>query len=244
MLIRLSRENRKDGKLIEQLDSKTKEERFPIIVSSIFGTKVFGVLSIGHNLWGRYRDTAAKAVIDHLEKWNCKSAVFSRWFDTPNTNIGQIKGFCITIEKMLGKSLLCLACRHHIGETIILHVWVLCEIEKSNAPTRTLFTNLVKKLDEIDFTGPIYLPGTDKAANCIPILKSAELFWQRFSYRVFPGIVFSTVLFFGLIFSNRFFFSFFFPTVFFPTVFFSDLVFCDTSFSGPNPANFKIFNFP
>ena len=57
-----------DGKLMEQLGSKTKEERFSIIFSGAFGTKVFGVLSIGHNLRGGYGETAAKAVIDHLEK--------------------------------------------------------------------------------------------------------------------------------------------------------------------------------
>ena len=53
---------------MEQLGLKTKEERFQIIVSGVFGTKVFGVLSIGHNLRDGYGETAAKAVIDHLEK--------------------------------------------------------------------------------------------------------------------------------------------------------------------------------
>ena len=48
-----------DGKLMEQLGSKTKEERFPIIGSGNFGEKMFGVLSIGHNLRGRYGETAA-----------------------------------------------------------------------------------------------------------------------------------------------------------------------------------------
>ena len=103
--------------------------------------------------------------MDYLEKWNCKSAVFGMVFYTPNTNIGQIKGVCITIDRMLSKSLLWLACRHHIGETIIHHVWVSCEIEKSTAPIPIVFTHLVKTWDEIDFTGPIYLPGTDTAAN-------------------------------------------------------------------------------
>ena len=48
-----------DGKLMEQLGSKTREERFPIIGSGNFGGKMFGVLSIGHNLRGRYGETAS-----------------------------------------------------------------------------------------------------------------------------------------------------------------------------------------
>ena len=43
-----------DGKLMKKLGLKTKKERFPIIVSGAFGTKLFGALSIGHNLRGRY----------------------------------------------------------------------------------------------------------------------------------------------------------------------------------------------
>ena len=69
--------------LMEQLGSKTKEERFPIIVSGIFRKKVFGVLSIGHNLRGRYGETAAISSKFIIWKNGTAKVLFLAWCFTP-----------------------------------------------------------------------------------------------------------------------------------------------------------------
>ena len=133
-----------DGKLMEALDSSSKEERFPVIVSGDFGTKLLGVPTLRHDLKGTYGSTACKAVIELLEKWKCKDSVFGLVFDTPYTNTGHISGVCICIERALNRPLLWLACRHHVGETVIRHIWNALEIEKSSGPTTTIFHQLSK----------------------------------------------------------------------------------------------------
>ena len=73
---------------MEALDKSCKEERFPIVVSGDFGTKLLGIPTLGHDLKGRYGSIAAAEVINQLEKWKCKDSVFGMVFDTPYSNIG------------------------------------------------------------------------------------------------------------------------------------------------------------
>ena len=159
-----------DGKMMEALDCSSKEERFPVLVSGTFGTKLLGVPTLGHGLKGKYGATACAAVIKLLEEWKCKDSVFGMVFDTPKTNIGRLSGVCISIERALDRPLLWLACRHHVGETIIRNIWIAVGIEKLSGPKTTIFNNLSQAWSDIDFSIPLYLPTHDPNCEAVTIL--------------------------------------------------------------------------
>ena len=153
-----------DGKLMRGLKGGNKEERLPIIISGPFGSKLLGVPTLGHSLRGIYGETASTAIVQHLQAWECESAVFGMVFDTPNSNIGQISGACISIERKLKRPLLWLACRHHIGETVVRNIWKSCKIESSISPSPVLFQRFSKSWSKLDLRSPVFLPSLDP--NC------------------------------------------------------------------------------
>ena len=165
-----------DGKLMEALDKSCKEERFPVVVSGGFGTKLLGVPTLGHNLKGKYGSTASAAVMELLEKWQCKDSIFGMVFDTPKTNIGQISGVCISIERLLNRPLLWLACRHHVGETIIRWVWNDLAIEKSSGPKTAVFQKLSEVWTDLDFSAAIYLPSVDPECEAVRLLSEKQTY--------------------------------------------------------------------
>ena len=60
-------------------------------------------------------------------------------FDTTSVNSGKDNGVCTKLQQRLQKKLLWCACRHHIGEIIIKHVWDALKIETSSGPEIALF---------------------------------------------------------------------------------------------------------
>lgn len=47
------------------------------------------------------------------------------------------------MQRELGKHLLWIACRHHVGEVILTHVWDALKVEVSKGPEITIFDRLV-----------------------------------------------------------------------------------------------------
>ena len=79
-----------DGKLMESLDSATKEDRLPILLSGIGGVKLLGVPALppcpdepGHK--GRI---IAEATVACLKEWGCDDAAVGMVFDTTSSNTG------------------------------------------------------------------------------------------------------------------------------------------------------------
>lgn len=66
------------------------------------------------------------AVYDVLEDWKIKNHVASMSFDTTSPNKVIRKSACVRLEKLRGKDLLYLACRHHVFELILKAVFNLC----------------------------------------------------------------------------------------------------------------------
>jgi len=60
-------------------------------------------------------------------------------FDTTASNTGSKTAACISLQQKVGHPLLWTACRHHIGELIISHVWKGLKIEESSGPEVSLF---------------------------------------------------------------------------------------------------------
>lgn len=74
-----------------------------------------------------------------LEDWNCADVVVGMVFDTTASNTGHKTAGCIAVQQQLKKPLLWFACRHHIGEVILSHVWDVLKVEVSKSPEITIF---------------------------------------------------------------------------------------------------------
>ena len=74
-----------------------------------------------------------------LDEWNCSHTVSGMVFDTTSANTGAVTAGCISIQIELGRELLWNACRHHVGEVILTHVWDDLKIEVSKSPDFQVF---------------------------------------------------------------------------------------------------------
>lgn len=52
---------------------------------------------------------------------------------------GHESAACVSLQAVLGRPLLWLACRRHVGEVVLKHVWRALKIEVSKSPEVTLF---------------------------------------------------------------------------------------------------------
>ena len=128
-----------DGKLMHTLDGFCKEERLPVLISGIGGSKLLGVPAISSKSSDSAGKLIAQATVPLLEEWDCKDCVIGMVFDTTASNTGHKTAGCIQVQISLNKPLLWFACRHHIGEIILTHVWTSLKIEVSKSPSITLF---------------------------------------------------------------------------------------------------------
>ena len=129
-----------DGKLMLTLDGVHKEERLPVLVSGIGGSKLLGVPAISSISSSECTgNIIAHSTVALLEEWNCTDSVVGMVFDTTSSNTGHKTAGCIQVQRLLNKPLVGFACRHHIKEIILTHVWVGLQIEVSRSPTIALF---------------------------------------------------------------------------------------------------------
>ena len=73
-------------------------------------------------------------------------------FDTTSSNTGYLTAACISVQNDLGKELMWLPCRHHIGERIVFHCWKCMEIEDSTAPISPLFSKFKQTFSSLKYT--------------------------------------------------------------------------------------------
>jgi hypothetical protein len=86
----------------------------------------------------------AKACVDVIQQWNLTSRVKGLVFDTTASNTGLHKGACIRIEEALSRELIWIACRHHVMEIMLSHVFV-CIFGPSTGPETRLFKRFQKE---------------------------------------------------------------------------------------------------
>lgn len=84
----------------------------------------------------------ATATCDLLLEWGCADCIQCMVFDTTSANTGHLTAACISIQDKLQRQLLWCACRHHVGEVILTHVWDALKIETSKSPDVSIFTRL------------------------------------------------------------------------------------------------------
>ena len=129
-----------DGKLMETLGNESSfEERLPILLSGVGGVKLLGVPKLPHKNDTKMGPKIAGAALKLVEEWECDENVKAMVFDTTSANTGALTAGCISMQNVLNKELLWLACRHHIGERVLVHVWDSLDVEVSKSPDINLF---------------------------------------------------------------------------------------------------------
>jgi hypothetical protein len=99
-------------------------DRLPVLLTSLTdgNTKLLGVpqMKCGSG------QAAADAVYEQLRLWDCTSLAVGMCFDTTAANTGRLSGACRLLEDVLGRSLLWLACRHHVLEVLLSDAFAVC----------------------------------------------------------------------------------------------------------------------
>ena len=103
------------------LEGTQKVERLPILLPGIRGTKLLGVPAIPHKT-AAVGSKRAKATLELVKIWDCEKNLCDMVFDTTSSNTGAQTAACVALQNV-SKRLLWFACRHHIGEIILTHVW-------------------------------------------------------------------------------------------------------------------------
>ena len=78
-----------DGKLMSTLDGDAKEERLPILVSGLGGTKLLGVPTLKLDKVIPVGQKIALATSNLLKDWDCEDSISGMVFDTTSVNTGE-----------------------------------------------------------------------------------------------------------------------------------------------------------
>ena len=101
-------------------------------------------------------------------------------FDTTASNTRHVSVACVTIQQRLGRCLLWSACRHHVEETILTHVFADLQIEASKSPDVTLLTRFCKNFEVLKCPPPDRL----LRLQATSFSESAKTFVDRCKYDV------------------------------------------------------------
>lgn len=133
-----------DGKILPEIDGVGKVDRLPVLVSGEDVNKLLGVPKLPSGT----ADHIASAVHEMIKEWNLAGKIQAMSFDTTAVNTGHLRGACVQLEKVLGRDLLWLACRHHIMEIMLAKVFTLC-FGPSSGPDIPLFKRFKSIWNEI-----------------------------------------------------------------------------------------------
>ena len=137
-----------DSKLMPSLCNKNiTEERLTVVVGNTHELKLLGVPSYQPGTDRKSGDIIADLTSDLLRTWHCVDSITNLTFDTTASNTGHISAACVTIQQRLNRALLWSACRHHVGEVILSHVFTDLQIEASKSPDITLFVRFRKNFE-------------------------------------------------------------------------------------------------
>ena len=135
-----------DGKMLCDFISDEKVNRLAVVVSGGGSSKLLAVTKLssetGINI--------ATSVLETLDNWGIKDRIQGMCFDTPVVNTGHKQGAAMIIEQNIGRSLLHIACRHHIHELILTHVFDKCFPSSGSGPNIAIFRRLKNQWGSID----------------------------------------------------------------------------------------------
>ncbi len=117
--------------------------------------------TLAHKSTDKTGPMLAKVTTELLDEWGCTNTVVGMTFDTTSSNTGQVTAGCISLQLALKKVMLWLACRHHIGEVFLTHVFKALKIEVSKSPDVTVFVRFKENFESLSYkdTGSnMYVP--------------------------------------------------------------------------------------
>lgn len=116
------------------IDKSVLKDRVPILVTAYGEEQLLGVPELNSST-GREQ---AESVVALCDKWGITCKVCGLVFDTTAHNSGHMSGAAVLIQELMGKELLCFACRHHILE-LVLGAAFVAAVGDSNSPTIPIF---------------------------------------------------------------------------------------------------------
>ncbi|XP_074114153.1 uncharacterized protein LOC141537206 [Cotesia typhae] len=176
-----------DGKMLNDLIESKSVERLPVLLTAYGTEQLLGVPIM--NSGTAVNQTSA--ILSTLSEWGIIKYVKAMCFDTTAVNTGIHNGTCKEIEKILGRELIWLSCRHHIFEIVLRGAFeVFWPV--SSGPNVQMFGRFKKFWDDIDITN--YKSGVEDAvvADIISnkkdeissfITKSLQLLQPRDDYK-------------------------------------------------------------
>lgn len=129
------------------LTGKDKVDRIPVILSQKSGSQLLGIPKMNSGTGAE----SADAVFNLAVAWKVLNEIVAMIFDTTAANTGEYNGACVLLEQKIGRSLLALACRHHIFEIIVGNI-VTSLLGPTNGPTLPIFIRFKKNWKSIDKT--------------------------------------------------------------------------------------------
>lgn len=144
-------------------------ERLAVVLSQESGMQLLGIPKI-ENSTG---EVMAEGVYSALIDWNAIDDIVAVSFDTTSSNTGRDNGAIAFLERSLGKTLLKLACRHHIFEIILKAVFDT-KFGTTSGPVVLIFQRFRDQWSKIDQTK--FTPGIhDQKINDILDVVKADI---------------------------------------------------------------------
>ena len=112
-------------------------DRLSILISGKGGIKLLGVPAVPYKCTEKTGPLVAEASMNLLREWNCADNITGMVFDTTSSNTGSQTAACVSIQSILRRPLY--ACRHHVGEIILSHIWEALKIETAKSPDISIF---------------------------------------------------------------------------------------------------------
>lgn len=129
------------------LSTENAVERLPIVGSQSDKECVLRVPKLPN----KTGEATANAVYDTLNEYDLLEMVQVVCTDTEKTNTGIRNGAVALLEKRLKRTLMYLACRHHVYEVILRAVFVAkCSDSKTRSPNVEIFTRSKNQWNEIN----------------------------------------------------------------------------------------------
>jgi hypothetical protein len=140
-----------DGKLLENFtNTANTDEKVERIAVAVTGMEVSKILGIPKAISGTGA-AQADIVFNLLKEWDLVDCIIGMSFDTTSSNTGIRNGACVILERLLGKKLLYLACRHHILELVVENVFKIY-FGTTTSPDVKFFNDLKKTWPDLEKT--------------------------------------------------------------------------------------------
>lgn len=123
-----------DGKQL--VSNRRKREMMAVVVTGNNATEQVLSCKFLRNGTGK---AIAEHVFEELKQWGLDDFIRGKGYDTTNVNTGERNGAAIHLEKLLGRKLLDLPCRHHVYELVLMTAYKKIFQISTTSPDDKLF---------------------------------------------------------------------------------------------------------